>query len=211
MSYNCKIVSAKGYLIMFTEDTFSDSVKHYPQIVKQKVDINTFDSFLNLLLEEVNFNQDYFIKSDKLIRERRLTALQSSTGSTIRYSNKEMKGQMFTPTVLKIKEIVENILDITFDTVLINYYKDGRDCMGWHSDDVGVSKGLNIATVSLGDSRVFQMRNKVNKEVKKNFILESGDLFHMFGDCQLINDHRVKENKKSCSPRISLTFRQMSC
>lgn len=78
------------------------------------------------------------------------------------------------PTVVEIKERIEanlrhNGIDVTFNSVLINLYRDGRDSVSWHSDDE-FSLGIHptIASVSLGEVRKFEMRRK--KKVILNII-----------------------------------------
>ena len=38
-------------------------------------------------------------------------------------------------SLLKLKNKLEADLNTKFNSVLINYYRDGRDHMSWHADD----------------------------------------------------------------------------
>lgn len=45
--------------------------------------------------------------------------------------------------------------------VLLNYYRDGQDSMGWHSDDEPeLRRDPLVASLSLGGSRRFDLRRK---------------------------------------------------
>ena len=78
--------------------------------------------------------------------------------------------------VLEIKAKVESYLkskDITatFNSVLINLYRNGKDSVAWHSDDeimLGITP--TIASVSLGEVRKFEMRPKTGMKVKLNLV-----------------------------------------
>ncbi len=48
--------------------------------------------------------------------------------------------------VFIIKNTIEEILemsDIKFNYVLINFYRDGNDCIGWHSDREAIVEGMH--------------------------------------------------------------------
>lgn len=179
-------------------------------------DIDFSDISMDDLKRNINYNQDYFVSRtdpNKLIREKRLTALLSTIPEIeICYSGKIMKSQPLTEPIKKIKELVELITDVKYDTILCNWYQRGEDCMGWHRDEVGVSKGKHITIVSFGETRIFSVRDSVslwgeNLPRQWNFELKHGDVFYMYGNCQELYDHCIRKGKNE---RISLTFRQMN-
>jgi alkylated DNA repair dioxygenase AlkB len=97
-------------------------------------------------------------------------------------------------------------IESEMNSVLINYYRDGKDKINYHSDDLSqIGSQPVISSLSLGDSRVFKFKHKVTKE-KVEFTLNNGDLFIMKGDTQELWQHGVlsEENKDE---RINLTFR----
>jgi hypothetical protein len=56
----------------------------------------------------------------------------------------------FTPTVLLIKEQVEKLLKCTFNSCLVQLYRDGKDSIGAHCDKtLDMKRGSAIAIVSL--------------------------------------------------------------
>ena len=92
---------------------------------------------------------------DKLIPDPGLTAWYSSATPA------------WPPVLLEIKERVEQACGIAFDSVLLNYYRDGNDSVAWHSDTLPSSgKHHAIASVRFGESRLFKVRYKTNKSFR---------------------------------------------
>jgi alkylated DNA repair dioxygenase AlkB len=104
---------------------------------------------------------------------------------------------------------IEQQFGSTYNSVLANLYRNGRDSMGCHADD---EKELGstpiIASLSLGDERLFKLHHKKNKEIV-DIILGHGDLLIMAGTIQNHWLHSVPKTKKLKTPRINLTFRNI--
>ena len=67
----------------------------------------------------------------------------------------------FTPTVLLIKECLEQRFNQSLNHVLIQYYRNGYDYISEHSDKtLDILKGSNIYNVSFGASRYMTLRSK---------------------------------------------------
>ena len=66
------------------------------------------------------------------------------------------------PDVLQqVKDRVEEQTGLSFNSVLANLYRDGKDSVAWHADDEAqLGKDPVIASVSFGDLRNFEMRQK---------------------------------------------------
>jgi alkylated DNA repair dioxygenase AlkB len=114
----------------------------------------------------------------------------------------------WTPELLMIKEKVENTIGVTFNSVLLNYYRNGNDSVAWHSDN---EKALGthpvIASVTFGQVRVFDIRNKHDHSEKYAVKLENGSLLVMKGDLQAHWEHRIAKSTKAMKERLNLTFR----
>jgi alkylated DNA repair dioxygenase AlkB len=79
--------------------------------------------------------------------------------------------------------------------------------MGWHADDEPeLGHEPVIASLSLGDTRVFRMRHKETKTVVE-LPLEHGSLLIMSGLMQQCWVHEIPKTKKPVGQRINLTFR----
>jgi alkylated DNA repair dioxygenase AlkB len=109
--------------------------------------------------------------------------------------------------MLKVNNFLLNQqVNSQMNSVLINYYRDGKDKINYHSDDLSqIGEEPVISSLSLGDSRVFKFKNKETKE-KVEFTLNNGDLFIMKGKTQDIWQHGVLPEEKK-GERINLTFR----
>jgi alkylated DNA repair dioxygenase AlkB len=115
------------------------------------------------------------------------------------------------PTFLQpLRRSVEEQSKTRFNSVLVNRYRDGRDTVGWHSDnehELGVEP--TIASVSLGATRKFRFRNIVTRETR-DVLLEHGDLIIMSGRCQSEWEHQVPRQLRVKEQRINLTFRHIN-
>ena len=93
------------------------------------------------------------------------------------------------------------------DWVWVNYYRDGRDSVAWHSDRIGIDPADSlVAIVSLGGPRRFLLRPR-GGGTSRPFTLASGDLLVMGGACQQSWEHCVPK-VASAAPRMSVTFRR---
>jgi alkylated DNA repair dioxygenase AlkB len=161
------------------------------------------------LIEKIQWRQDKIKIFGKLIDQPRLTAFYGDINKEYSYSGIVMKPNYWNEDLLIIKNRVEDIAKTKFTSVLLNYYRDGKDSMGWHSDDEK-ELGLNpvIGSVSFGESRVFQMRHKFRKEIKRVDIpLSNGSFLLMKGTTQHFWQHQIPKTKRELKSRINLTFR----
>ena len=80
--------------------------------------------------------------------------------------------------------------------MLINQYRNGDDCVGWHSDDEKeLGKQPVIASLSFGAMRRFRMRHKVTKQTYE-VSLPAGSVLLMSGDTQTYWQHAILREKK---------------
>jgi alkylated DNA repair dioxygenase AlkB len=124
---------------------------------------------------------------------------------------------------LKINQILsdynsKNIQYPIYDSLLINYYENGLDHITPHQDNKqSFGNYPTISVISIGETRKFILertikdllkRNKNEKNLNKEFILEDNSLLIMAGSVQRYFCHYIpkEENKINC--RYSLTFRQ---
>ncbi len=85
------------------------------------------------LIEEIGWEQGVVRFFGKLVPEPRLSAWFGERDYT--YSGRTVKSAPFTPTLASLVQRVEASADAKFNAVLVNRYRDGRDSMGFHSDD----------------------------------------------------------------------------
>lgn len=100
-------------------------------------------------------------------------------------------------------------LQIPFNALLVNLYRDGQDCMGWHSDDEKeLGQQPTIASISLGAERKFKIKHKHTNE-QHDLILQSGSCLIMNGHSQRDYQHCLPKQQRLKHPRINLTFRSI--
>lgn len=156
------------------------------------------DNYYNTLLKESPWRQRSRKMYDKVIADPRLTAYYGGEN-----------GNAWTPLLLEIKETMEQITEINFDRVLLNLYRDGKDSVAWHSDTLPADgKHHHIASVTFGDTRIFKVRHKFDKEIRQLDIpLTHGSLLLMGETMQEYYEHHVPKTARAIGPRINLTFR----
>ena len=163
---------------------------------------------LNKFISESPWTQKKVKMYDKEVITPRLSAWYADPETHDYTSSLKSAPNMWTPELWMIKEKVEEIAGVTFNSVLLNYYRDGNDSVAWHSDN---EKALGsrplIASVSFGQVRTFDIRNKSDYSRKYSIRLESGALMIMKGDLQENWEHRIAKSSKPMNPRINLTFR----
>ena len=94
-----------------------------------------------------------------------------------------------------------------FNSVWVNYYRDGDDSVAWHSDRIGIDPAdAVVAIVSLGGPRRLLLRPAGGGR-SRSFTLASGDLLVMGGACQQNWEHSVPK-VAAAPPRMSVTFRR---
>jgi alkylated DNA repair dioxygenase AlkB len=99
-------------------------------------------------------------------------------------------------------------LDVPFNSVGLNRYRDGRDSVAPHNDHLyDIRKGFPIALLSLGATRRMSIRAKAAPRRSLHVDLEAGSLLVMDYATQLHYTHAVPKTKESVGERISLAFR----
>jgi len=142
-------------------------------------------------------------------REPRLSTWHADGGKEYEYSGLLRTPLPLTPLLNDIRSRCESVSGASFNSVLVNLYRDGNDGVGWHADNEAVNgREPTIASVSLGATRRFDLRHRESKETVK-VDLHSGSLLVMSGLSQHCWVHQVAKTKQIVGPRINLTFRKV--
>ncbi len=179
---------------------------YYPNFfTKEKADL-----FFETLLKETPWQHDEIIIFGKKILQPRLTALYGNEGKSYGYSNIVMQPHPFNTILTFIKDEIENTINEHFTTVLLNLYRNEKDSNGWHADnEKELGRDPIIASLSLGEERVFQIKHNTNKEAKQTITLQHGSLLIMKNGAQIHYKHQIPKTSKGKKPRINLTFRKI--
>lgn len=165
--------------------------------------------FLEKLTKTIDWENHSIKFFGKLVEVPRLTAWYGD--KEYKYSGVINIPLPWTRELYDLKEMAEKASETSFNSVLLNLYRDGNDHMGWHADDEK-SLGENpvIASLSFGEVRKFGLKHRYDKNVKPlSLELASGSLVIMKGEIQDNWHHRIHPTKKSKSARINLTFRNV--
>jgi alkylated DNA repair dioxygenase AlkB len=97
---------------------------------------------------------------------------------------------------------------VSFNSVGLNFYRDGRDSVAPHSDHLDeILPGFPIALLSLGATRRMTIRAKEAPRCVLHVDLTGGSLLVMGYETQMHYTHGIPKTNERVGPRISLAFR----
>ena len=198
-------------------DLFNNDPNSYSKIDLVNADISLYsnlfspkeaDNFFEILKKNIVWKQEKIKVFNEIHDIPRLTAWYGEPNKTYVYSGIEVKSSPWTQPLLQIKEKIESVSNIQFNSVLLNFYRSGADGVSWHSDDeLELGRNPVIGSVSFGESRPFQLKHKSLENTKQKIILEHGSYLLMQGETQHHWLHQIPKSKKKMGERINLTFR----
>jgi alkylated DNA repair dioxygenase AlkB len=119
-----------------------------------------------------------------------------------------------TPLLEQLRSAVEAATGHRYNSVLLNYYRDGADSMGMHSDDEPeLGPAPAIASLSYGATRTFILRHKHRPGDPRRTLkldLEDGNLLLMAGRLQQNWLHGINKTARQTGARLNLTFRYIA-
>jgi alkylated DNA repair dioxygenase AlkB len=157
------------------------------------------------LIAETAWRSELITVWGKQYRQPRLTAWHGEAAYA--YSGLQLEPLPFTPLQQEIRAAVEAASGRRFNSVLLNYYRDGRDSMGMHSDnEPELGPEPAIASVSLGAERTFVLQHTATRE-RVRIALTDGSLLLMAGSLQHHWSHGINKTARPIGSRVNLTFR----
>ena len=191
-------------------DLENSKVIYFPKIFTNNESLDHYKK-----LEKIpEWEQRDIMVFNKKCKQNRYTSFFAKDPTlNYRYSGTTNKGSIFTPNIIAIKTTIETIIKdalgetYDFNYCLLNYYLDGNQSIGMHSDDEKDMKKPIIASVSLGAERFFNFQHKTKKNIKERLTLKNGSLIIMMDQTQKFYKHGVPIQKTITSGRINLTFR----
>jgi alkylated DNA repair dioxygenase AlkB len=170
------------------------------------------DALLGTLLAETPWQHADIAIYGRRVKMPRLTAWYGDPGATYVYSGLRNEPLPWTAALSELRADVEATAAHSFNSVLLNLYRDGNDSMGWHRDnEPELGPRPVIASVTLGATRRFQLRevhpavagNRKTHEIE----LSHGSLLVMREETQRAWEHGIPKERGVTAPRINLTFR----
>lgn len=167
--------------------------------------------FMKVLTDKIKWQQDKIKMYGKEHNLPRLTSWYTDDGQPYTFSGIKMlsnKIDLEELVLLKLAACLES--GVIFNSVLLNYYRDGKDSVAWHQDnEPELGPNPVIASITFGETRTFKFRHLIDKQVV-DLPLTNGSLVIMKGDTQNKWQHSIPKTSKNIGPRINLTFRLMS-
>ena len=186
-------------------DLVDAEVAHYPGFLRDGERQSIFDQ----LRDTTPWEQHVVRLFGQSHPAPRLSAWYGDPGATYIYSGLQLLPQPWTPLLDRLRQRVSTLISKPFNSALLNYYRDGADGMGWHSDDEPeLGRDPCIASLSLGSERRFLLRHKTQSNLPTSqYLLGNGDLLIMQGKTQHYWKHQIPKTRRPVGARINITFR----
>jgi len=161
------------------------------------------------LAQQLNWQQPAIKIFGKAVLIPRQQVWMGDPHCSYKYSGVLFEPEPWHPLVSQLTDWVNQLCQTRFNSVLLNWYSDGQQHMGWHSDDEPeLGNNPQIASLSLGQQRFFDLKHK-NLGTQLKLELGHGSLLLMAGQCQQYWQHRVPKMAAATEGRINLTFREI--
>jgi alkylated DNA repair dioxygenase AlkB len=179
------------------------------------------DTYYQRLVKETPWHDDVVVVKDETYVGARKVCTYGDPDLSYEYSGKVERVSGWDPLTQELKEFIEKLTQEKYNFVVLNYYRDGNDKIGWHSDkEHSLQPNSTIASLTFGTTRDFMVKPKEflkerytdHPHFKKGLLkipLEAGDVLIMGGRMQKSFLHTVPIRKGIVDGRVNLTFRMM--
>lgn len=169
------------------------------------------DALFASLREGIDWQQPQLKVFGRWHRTPRLVSFVGDDGVAYRYSGQRHLAQPWPAPLLELKQRLQTDFALHFNSALLNFYRDGNDSMGWHSDDEPeLGDAPAIASLSVGALREFRLRPFPGRSQRdcspQTISLASGSLLLMLPPTQHYWQHCLPRRAHR-GPRINITFR----
>lgn len=183
-------------------------LRYWPQLIP----LSDADLLLERLQKQVPWEQSEISIAGRRLKIPRLNAWYGEPGADYSYSGRLFRALPWLPELQRLKQCVEQVTGVGYNSALLNLYRDGRDSVDWHSDDEP-ELGVNpvIASVSLGAERRFQIKHKTRRDMQLQPLeLAHGSLLLMEREFQHHWKHRLPKMSGLEAARVNITFRKVA-
>ena len=143
----------------------------------------------------------------KTVYQQRNIGFFSNESIGYYYSGQLAKSKPLSIYTEELMKIINSRFGTKYNGILVNYYGDGNNYIGDHSDD---EKNLDIGgviSISYGAVRKFRIRDKLTKKIIMDIPTLSNSIIHMGGCFQSEFTHGIPIEKNIKDSRYSFTFR----
>ncbi len=195
----------------FFSESIAESIANLPQAtlvyIPDFLSKEEANAYYNEIQNTLPWRQETIKVYGKDVVSPRLQSWHGDRSTPYQYSNIKMQPNAWVSCLSELKSRCEEAVDAKYNSVLVNYYRDGNDAMGWHADDeseLGVDP--TIASLTLGCERTFSFKHIKTKQ-RIDIPLANGSLLIMTGTTQRYWQHALPRRKRITQGRINLTFR----
>jgi alkylated DNA repair dioxygenase AlkB len=139
---------------------YDGDAKYYGRILK----LQPARDYMQHLLQDIEWRNDELVMYGRHLVMQRKIAWYAEEKYDYTYSNTKKQSQVWTPQLLKLKQLVEAASGHTFNSVLLNLYHSGQEGLSWHSDNEKEMGDQVIASLSFGAERIFAFKHKSTKQ-----------------------------------------------
>jgi len=165
------------------------------------------DQLNDIKFNNIDWHHDKIKMYGKEIYLPRISAWYADSDKPYTYSGLTLQPKIWNKGLLYIKKQISKVADVNFNSVLMNWYRNGEDYISWHTDaEKELGKNPVIGSVNFGESRDFMIRLN-DKSQKLTIPLNHGTFLLMAGELQHFWQHSVPKRKKIKGSRVNLTFR----
>lgn len=168
------------------------------------------DELEKVQFANIEWKQDYINLYGKRIPLPRLTSWYGDEGAAYTYSGIKSVPNEWNRGLLYLKQEIEKFSGVSFNSVLLNWYRNGGDHLNWHADnEKELGANPTIASANFGETRDFLVRSNADRSKILALPLKHGTLLIMKGEIQHYWQHSVPKRKRVTGSRFNLTFRHI--
>lgn len=195
-----KKISDRSLEYFLENDSFDWKTANWREFDKEEL--------TNVKFKNINWHHDKLNMYGKEVFLPRYSAWYGDNDKPYTYSGLTLQPKNWNKGLLYLKDNIEKSANTNFNSVLMNWYRDGEDYINWHTDaEKELGQNPIIASVNFGATRRFLIRRIDDNSIKLEFPLKHGTLLIMKGQFQHFWQHSVPKEKKVKNSRINLTFR----
>lgn len=185
-------------------------VFHYKNAISNKY----CDKWISWIKKNIEFpEKNYIVMMGKQVLTPRLQTSFGDKGTYYSFSGTVVYANPWKRNILTLKKFIEDLTGYKFNFCLLNYYRNGQDYIGPHSDKENeLDKNAPIASLTFGADRLFKFENnskKMQESFTKEFIISNGDIVIFYPPTNEFHKHSLPKQKNLNDERWNFTFRKL--
>lgn len=175
-------------------------------------DAESDDILPQLLAKQYEYHKPYkrFNRMVKVPRGQASYTLDETIHYNYKVSGGSPPNEVMCPLLKRVTGRVNKALGTSYNTILMNVYIDGKDCIGHHHDrEDGWAEGSGFATLAFGATRHFDLVEETTG-ILTRVPHKSGYAIDIPRGMNRTHTHAVPSQPRVKEPRVSLTFRQVA-